>query len=452
MSEIKKRRYQQVSEEWEAGTSIKDIAIKFHISESMAKRDLLLARLKEQEKNKKKEESKSVDYQEVAEEWNEENSKEKIDEEFNTSQEEVDKTLHYTGSNRIEGKVEKKPRYEQVTEEYNTGLSKEEIAKKFNINENTVYHYLFYARKKGIEVTERKQLRYEQVAEKWNAGISEEEIAKKLNISEAAVNDALNYARRKGIKLKERKQTQYEQVAEEWNSGLSREEIAKKLNITKSEVNRYLSYAKRKGIVVTKVAQNEQGTEESNSNNNLKEKDYSLKIKEMLKKYMPLETAKKLHISAETVFNTIDSLDQNEEKEIKKGFLQSRSLTYNRIVEMRKKGLELGQIFRTLEKDSVNTLFELADIYYALENSKRAIKLLKTVVDSNGSNNNNKRKAKDKIECIKAEVNAIEIREEYKKSKEEGTEISYDYLCKKYNVRESFLNSILGRQAKDIND
>ena len=47
------------------------------------------------------------------------------------------------------------------------------------------------------------------------------------------------------------------------------------------------------------------------------------------------------------------------------------------------------------------------------------------------------------------EVISVQIRKEYKDALKNAKTISYERLCKEYNVRTSFLIDLLGREERD---
>lgn len=173
-------------------------------------------------------------------------------------------------------------------------------------------------------------------------------------------------------------------------------------------------------------------------------------IIELLKNKFPREVAASLNISPRIVYDVIDSLSEEEKQRVKKEFIASRTLINNLIKNYKSDGLTTGQAFMELErKESIEIKLQLADVYYILGEYKRAYKVLnQEIIDD--INQRNVQRAKGRKEKIELEEKSMEIRRDYKSKKNmDGSKISYDDLCKKYNVRTNFLIQVLGQEEKD---
>ena len=359
-----------------------------------------------------------------------------------------------------------KPKYILVAEDWNNRLPEEEILEKYNIVKKILQAYLSQARKRGIEVKTREKAKpkYMQVAEDWNNGLSEEEILKKYNIIKSTLQNYLSRARKRGIEVKSREKAKlkYVQIVEDWNNGLSKEEILKKYNIKKSTLQAYLSQARKRGIEVKakEKAKPKYMEVTEDRNNGLSEEEIIFqkdqkrsreKIKESLKLYLPRQVAKRLKISTKTVFDVMDSLNSEEEKEVNRAFIRNRPYVFSRVKKLKKDGKSVLEALKSIESNiPLHFLSQLQEVYYNLRLYSYIEKSInKRLYLDETISGKEKEYLKGLKDNMRLEVISVQIRKNQKEALESEKTISYDRLCKEFNVRTSFLVDLLGREEKD---
>lgn len=303
----------------------------------------------------------------------------------------------------------------------------------------------------------------ELVAEAWNNHKSKEEISKEFNIKIETINYYLSTARKRGITVikrsnagrpvkANREESTFEKVLADWNDGILEKDIAGLYHISINTVYRYLNEARKQKRKV-RIGGSENLFMENGKIIDVKAKKHTAEerqIIELLKNKFPREVAASLNISPRIVYDLIDSLSEEEKQRVKKEFIASRKLINNLIKNYKSDGLTTGQAFMEIErKESIEIKLQLADVYYILGEHKRAYKVLnQEIIDD--INQRNVQRAKGRKEKIELEEKSMEIRRDYKSKKNmDGSKISYDDLCKKYNVRTNFLIQVLGQEEKD---
>lgn len=303
----------------------------------------------------------------------------------------------------------------------------------------------------------------ELVAEAWNNHKSKEEISKEFNIKIETINYYLSTARKRGITVikrsnagrpvkANREESTFEKVLATWNDGVLEKDIAGLYQISINTVYRYLNEARKQKRKV-RIGGSENLFMENGKIIEVKAKKRTAEerqIIELLKNKFPREVAASLNISPRIVYDLIDSLSEEEKQRVKKEFIASRTLINNLIKNYKSDGLTTGQAFMEIErKESIEIKLQLADVYYILGEYKRAYKVLnQEIIDD--INQRNVQRAKGRKEKIELEEKSMEIRRDYKSKKNmDGSKISYDDLCKKYNVRTNFLIQVLGQEEKD---
>ena len=178
------------------------------------------------------------------------------------------------------------------------------------------------------------------------------------------------------------------------------------------------------------------------------EGDTSDTIKQLLKLKMPLEVAKILHIPANQVYSTIESMTEEEQKDIKKAFVNNRLNIASNVKEMKSKGKSSIQALEAIEKQINGGLaIELAQVYFAMGEYTRAIRVINHVLYSDNVSDQIKAKVKQEKDNLDIEIKAIRIRRTYQKYPIESR-ISYDSLCRSFNVRTAFLVNVLGMEDR----
>lgn len=178
------------------------------------------------------------------------------------------------------------------------------------------------------------------------------------------------------------------------------------------------------------------------------DEDISIKIRKLLKLKMPLEVAKILHIPADQVFSEIEAMPEDELKNIKKSFVNNRLNIASNIKSMKAKGKSSGQALTSIENQINGGLaIELAQVYFAMGEFTRAIRVMNHVIYSDSVSSQLKAKVKQEKDNLDMEIKALKIRQTYKKYLEEDKP-SYDSLCRSFNVRTGFLVNVLGMEER----
>lgn len=178
------------------------------------------------------------------------------------------------------------------------------------------------------------------------------------------------------------------------------------------------------------------------------DEDIDKKIRKLLKFKMPLEVAKILHISADQVFSEIEAMPEEELNDIKKAFIKNRLNIASNVKEMKAKGKSSAQALETIEKQINGGLaIELAQVYFAIGEFKRAIRVMNHVLYSDNVSSQIKAKVKQEKDNLDIEIKAMQIRETFRKYPKENKP-SYDSLCKSFNVRTGFLVNVLGMEER----
>ena len=455
-----KKKIEFIIEDFNNGLSKEEILKKYNIKNSTLQVYLSRARKRGIEvKTRKKAKPK---YMQVAEDWNNGLPEEEILAKYNIKS----STLKNYLSEAKKTREKAKPKYILVAEDWNNGLPEEEILEKYNIVKKILQAYLSQARKRGIEVKTREKAKpkYMQVAEDWNNGLSEEEILKKYNIIKSTLQNYLSRARKRGIEVKSREKAKlkYVQIVEDWNNGLSKEEILKKYNIKKSTLQSYLSQARKRGIEVKakEKAKPKYMEVTEDRNNGLSEEEIIFqkdqkrsreKIKESLKLYLPRQVAKRLKISTKTVFDVMDSLNSEEEKEVNRAFIRNRPYVFSRVKKLKKDGKSVLEALKSIESNiPLHFLSQLQEVYYNLRLYSYIEKSInKRLYLDETISGKEKEYLKGLKDNMRLEVISVQIRKNQKEALESEKTISYDRLCKEFNVRTSFLVDLLGREEKD---
>ena len=95
-------------------------------------------------------------------------------------------------------------------------------------------------------------------------------------------------------------------------------------------------------------------------------------------------------------------------------------------------------------------LSQLEEVYYILglyANIEKSIN--KRIYIDESTSDKDKNYLHNLKETMHLEVISMKIRKQWKEAKEKGKTISFERLCKEYNVRTSFLIDLLGREERD---
>lgn len=176
--------------------------------------------------------------------------------------------------------------------------------------------------------------------------------------------------------------------------------------------------------------------------------DTSIKMRKLLKLKMPLEVSSILNIPANQVYTEIEAMPEEELKDIKKSFVNNRLNIASNVRAMKSKGKSSGQVLTAIERQINGGLaIELAQVYFAMGEFTRAIRVMNHVLYSENVSNQIKTKVKQEKDNLEMEIKAIQIRQTYKKYPEEDKP-SYDSLCRSFNVRTGFLVNVLGMEER----
>lgn len=174
------------------------------------------------------------------------------------------------------------------------------------------------------------------------------------------------------------------------------------------------------------------------------------KIRLLLGLRLPLEVAKVLGIPSKRVFDEIDLLSKEEDKDIKKEFISNRVNVKRNIAYLRKIGLSsndaLGKIYQNVPPE---LLIELAEIYFIIGEHKKAIRILSD--NGNIQDANSQHKITSKREELEEESRAVRIRLLVKANKQNKRETSYKSLCETFGTSMEVVKDILGEEDRDYN-
>ena len=461
-----KPKYMLVVEDWNNGLPEEEILEKYNLKNSTLQNYLRQARKRGIEVKAEVKVKAKPKYMLVVEDWNNGLPEEEILEKYNLKNSTLQTYLSQTRKRGIEVKTREKakPKYMLVVEDWNNGLSKEEIMKKYQISSLAFSLLVRRAKKHRILVREKAKPKYMQVVDDWNNGLLEEEILQKYNIKRRTLQGYLSRVKKEGKEVKARKKTnlKYMQVVDDWNNGLSEKEILQKYNIKKTTFIIYLSRARKEKIEVkAKEKANHKNIKVVEDKNNGLQKNKSKvpdnkkstrdMIKESLKVYLPRQVAKKLKISNKAVFDVLDSLTPEEEKEVNKAFIRNRPYVFSRVKKLKKEGKSVLEALKCIDREiPLYFLSQLEEVYYILglyANIEKSIN--KRIYIDESTSDKDKNYLHNLKETMHLEVISMKIRKQWKEAKEKGKTISFERLCKEYNVRTSFLIDLLGREERD---
>lgn len=342
-------------------------------------------------------------------------------------------------------------KYQEIVKLYNKGTkSAKEISRKLGINRRTVETYISKAIKDGDIV---KVNRYEEFLRIYNEEQIRDsmQIAKKMNITEKTVRRYMDIASEKGKIVRISNYEQFERLY--YEQGIRDIKVlSKMLKLSEVTIQNYIYRTIRDGNnendniePIKEVFDKERLKQIADTNEIDSSKIESLIL--LLKKKFPYEVAHELNIPAKKVYDILENVTDEEKKEIIRIIL-SNNETAKKINNLRKDGTKIEDAIRIVETSlrGVGKL-ELANIYYVMGQRIMAERVLNKIIFAKESTETMKALARKKMENIKREFIITDIRKEKKNFFEKyGVEISYEALCKKYNVRSSLLIEILGRE------
>ena len=145
----------------------------------------------------------------------------------------------------------------------------------------------------------------------------------------------------------------------------------------------------------------------------------------------------------------MDSLNSEERKEVNKAFIRNRPYVFSRVKKLKKDGKSVLEALKSIESNiPLHLLSQLQEVYYNLrlysyieKSINKRIYLDETI--------SGKEYLKGLKETMHLEVISVQIRKKQKEALKNEKSISYDRLCKDFNVRTNFLVDLLGREEKD---
>lgn len=329
---------------------------------------------------------------------------------------------------------------------------------------------------------------YPKVIELYNSGTTlQMQIAQELGISQSTVCNYIKRGKQEGkireekIKKQWKPNPTYAKVLELYNTGTMMQiQIAQELGISKQTVYRCIKRYRQEGLLNKKPKSsskplrtsiqsksdkgNKEAKKDTTTNNNIssqpaptstteKEKLKFLikQIEQRLQQYYPQDVAKQLRISPQIVYDVLDAMPKEEKNQIQRKFLENNA-AYKKIEKLRKSNKSAKEVLLELEsKISGRSLLDLSEFYYIMGIRKRSEAALNRLIYDEDISKELKQEAQERKQKLQLEYKAQDIREDYKRGRNmDGTRISYDQLCKKYNVRLGFIIQILGRESLDI--
>ena len=302
-----------------------------------------------------------------------------------------------------------KKRYKQIAEMWNAGMSRKQIDENLQISEHTVQHYLKEARDNNLTIRLKKQeefgpRKYEIVAELWNKGLRKEEIASELGITTPTVIYNLREARLRGITLidfdesKVKKRHGQNNVKDREKT----EDTSKRKYSVKTQKREALRKYRVSSDEDTKSFINKRVSQIIES-----ELDLDNKIKELLRLNHPLEVAQTLGINVDYVFAIIENLSEEDKKDSVKQFISNRKNIKKNMDELIKLGKKSGEALSIIARLlPVELVPEMADVYFAIGEERKAIRLLKRLWMFDDVPTEIRAEVESKLKVLEAEVTA----------------------------------------------
>ena len=300
-----------------------------------------------------------------------------------------------------------KKRYKQIAEMWNAGMSRKQIAENLQISEHTVQHYLKEAIDNNLTIRLKKQeefgrRKYEIVAELWNKGLRKEEIASELGITTPTVIYNLREARLRGITLidfdesKVKKRHGQNNVKDREKT----EDTSKRKYSVKTQKREALRKYRVSSDEDTKSFINKRVSQIIES-----ELDLDNKIKELLRLNHPLEVAQTLGINVDYVFAIIENLSEEDKKDSVKQFISNRKNIKKNMDELIKLGKKSGEALSIIARLlPVELVPEMADVYFAIGEERKAIRLLKRLWMFDDVPTEIRAEVESKLKVLEAEV------------------------------------------------
>ena len=338
----------------------------------------------------------------------------------------------------------KKSKYIQLIELYNSGKTNiEELRKELITTKKTVYTYIYQAQKEGKIVKaskhkekKRKISQYMQFIELYNLGITNlDELEERLKSPKSSIYSYIHRAQKEGKivkvskpkKEKKPKVNKYELFVQLYNLGITNvKQLMLELQVSENTVYVYMRRAKKEG----KIFKLDINIEKS--------------IKKQLITKYPFEVATILNIQPEIVYKYLENLGEQDKKVLQKEIL-SQNIIWKRIRFLKVKYLKNNQeisvdeaLKKIIPRLKETEILQLIKFYYWCGQENIALQTANKIIYSEDISKEIKQQAELEKDKLLREILAKKIRNR------KGT--SYSILCKEFNVRNSFVMQVLGRE------
>lgn len=338
----------------------------------------------------------------------------------------------------------KKTKYIQLIELYNSGKTNvEELRKELNSTQKTVYTYIYQAQKEGkiVKIPKKKEKKrrinkYRQFIELYNLGITNlDELEEKLGSPKSSIYSYIHRAQKEGeiIKVprkkkeKKKKVNKYELFVQLYNSGIKKaKQLMAELGISENTVYVYTRRAQKEGKIF-KI-----------------DKKAEKNIKKQLMLMYPFEVALFMNMQPERIYTYLEELGEEAQKKLQKEVL-SQNIIWKKIRDLKSEYLKKGKKVKAeviLEKImpdfNEKEQLELIKFFYWCNQENTALKVANQIIYSVDVSKEFKHQAEIERDKVAREILARKIRNR------KGT--PYSILCKEFNVRNSFVMQVLGRE------
>lgn len=338
----------------------------------------------------------------------------------------------------------KKSKYVQLIELYNSGKTNvDELKIELNSTKKTIYTYIYQANKEGKIIKskkhkekKRKISKYVQFIELYNLGVTDlDELEKKLESPKSSIYSYIHRAHKEGKilkvprKKKEKKKriNKYELFVKLYNSGIKEtKHLMAELQISKNTVYVYTRRAQKE----KKIFKIDRNTE--------------INIKKQLITQYPFEVALNLNLQPEIIYKYLENLGEKDQKTLQREIL-SQNIIWKRIKSLKVKYLKNNQkisvgeaLKKIIPKLKENEMLQLIKFYYWCGQENIALQVANQIIYSEAISKEMKSNVELEKDKLLREILVRKIRNR------KGT--PYSILCKEFNVRNSFVMQVLGRE------
>lgn len=306
-----------------------------------------------------------------------------------------------------------------------------------------------------------RKTKYIQLIEIYNSGITDiEEIVRILDSTRGTIATYISQAQKEGkitkkkkeVKQIEKKISKYVQFVELYNSGVTNiNDLATKLESPKSSIYAYIHRAKKEGNIV-KVAKETKTNKENKQDipkRNIPKKCISKELKKNITNKLitqyPFDVALSLNIQPMVVYDYLENMEEKEKKDLKANLLK-RNIIWIKVRDLKSEKAKnnekisvydaIQQLYPTLSK---NEKIKLVRFYYLCDQEKMAVKTVNQMIYFEDLSEDVKESLIEEKTKINRETLVKKIREKKR--------IPYIELCREFNVSNSFVMQILGRES-----